>query len=58
MAVLDLAGGLPRSVIDRLRPLLNGNQRVAVIAGAALAAAAVITAVLWHSGASYSVLFA
>ena len=58
MAVLDLAGGLPRSVIDRLRPLLIGNQRVTLIAGAALAAAAVITAVLWHSGASYSVLFA
>lgn len=58
MAVLDLAGGLPRSVVDRLRPLLNGNQRVTLIAGVALAAAALVTAVLWHSGTSYSVLFA
>lgn len=58
MAFLDLAGGLPRTAFDRLRPLLTGRRRTMLIGGAALAATVIITAVLWSSGASYSVLFA
>ena len=58
MAFLDLAGGLPRNILDRLRPLLNGRERVALIAAAALLATIVIVAMLWSSGTRYSVLFA
>ena len=41
MAFLDLAGGLPRTVLDRIRPILNGRGQTALIAGAALAAAVI-----------------
>ena len=58
MAFLDLAGGLPRTAFDRLRPLLHGKPRNALIAGTALAAAMIITLVLWSSAANYSALFA
>jgi flagellar M-ring protein FliF len=58
VAVLDLAGGLPRSVVDRLRPLLNDRRRSTLIAGAVLATAALVAVGLWSSEASYSVLFA
>ena len=58
MAFLDLAGGLPRSILDRLRPLLNGRERVALIAAIAVLATVVIVAILWSSGTRYSVLFA
>jgi flagellar M-ring protein FliF len=58
VAFLDLTGGLPRGVLDRLRPVLNGRGRATLIAGGALAAAVVLTALLWSSDASYSVLYA
>lgn len=58
MAFLDLTGGLPRSILDRLRPLLNGRERVALIAAVALLATGIIVAILWTSGPRYSVLFA
>ncbi|MBV8120554.1 MAG: flagellar M-ring protein FliF [Alphaproteobacteria bacterium] len=58
MAFLDLAGGLPRTAFDRLRPLLHGKPRNVLIAGTALAAAMIITLVLWSSAANYSALFA
>ncbi len=58
MAFLDLAGGLPRSILDRLRPLLNGRERIALIAAAAVLATIVVVAILWSSGTRYSVLFA
>jgi flagellar M-ring protein FliF len=58
VAFLDLAGGLPRTAFDRLRPLLQGKPRNVLIAGAALAAAVIITLVLWSSGSNYSALFA
>ena len=49
---------MPRSVVDRLRPVLNGRGRTTLIAGGALAAAVVLTALLWSSDSSYSVLYA
>lgn len=58
MAFIDLAGGLPRSILDRLRPLLSGRERVALIAAAAVLATIVVIAILWSSGTRYSVLFA
>jgi flagellar M-ring protein FliF len=58
VAFLDLTGGLPRSILDRLRPLLNGRERVALIAAVALLATGIIVAILWTSGPRYSVLFA
>lgn len=58
MAFLDLAAGLPRTVLDRIRPVLNGRGQIALIAGAALAAAVILTAVLWSSGSSFTVLYA
>jgi flagellar M-ring protein FliF len=58
VAFLDLAGGLPRRAVDRLRPLLNGNNRTLAIIGAAVAATIVVVALLWSSGTAYSVLFA
>jgi flagellar M-ring protein FliF len=58
VAFLDVAGGLPRNALDRLRPLLNDRRRAVLIAGAAFAAAVMVTAMLWSSGTTYSVLFA
>jgi flagellar M-ring protein FliF len=58
VAFLDLAGGFPRSILDRIQPFLNGRGRVALIAGAALTASAIVTAILWSSDSSYSVLYA
>jgi flagellar M-ring protein FliF len=59
VAFLDIAGGLPRQAVERLRPLLAGNRRTLVIGGgAALAVAVAVAAVLHGSGGGYSVLFA
>ena len=59
MAFLDIAGGLPRQAVERLRPLLAGNRRTLVVGGgAALAVAVAVAAVLHASGGGYSVLFA
>jgi flagellar M-ring protein FliF len=58
VAFLDLAGGLPRNVVDRIRPVLNANRRTAIAGGATVAAAVIVTAILWSSDASYSVLYA
>jgi flagellar M-ring protein FliF len=58
VAFLDLAGGLPRTAFDRLRPLLSGNRRSALITGTALCAAMIITLALWLSQPDYSTLFA
>jgi flagellar M-ring protein FliF len=58
VAFLDLAGGLPRGILDRIRPILNGNARTALIAGAALTATVIITAILWSWDSTYSVLYA
>jgi flagellar M-ring protein FliF len=58
VAFLDLAGGLPRSAVDRLRQLLNGQSRTLLIVVAAAAATVVVGAVLWSSSTTYSVLFA
>jgi flagellar M-ring protein FliF len=58
LAFLDLAGGLPRGVLDRIRPVLNGKGRTAAVAGAALAVTVIIAAILWSSDSSYSVLYA
>jgi flagellar M-ring protein FliF len=58
VAFLDLAGGLPRSAVDRLRQLLNGSSRSLLLVGAAAAATTVVGALLWFSGPAYSVLFA
>jgi len=58
VAFLDLAGGLPKTVLDRIRPVLNGRGQTALIAGAALAVAIILTAILWSSGSSFTVLYA
>jgi flagellar M-ring protein FliF len=58
VAFLDLAGGLPRSAVDRLRQLLNGGSRSLLLIGGAAAATLVVGGVLWFSGPAYSVLFA
>jgi flagellar M-ring protein FliF len=58
VAFLDLAGDLPRRVLERLPPILTGNRRTLAIAAAALVAAIVVVAVLHGSGSGYSVLFA
>jgi flagellar M-ring protein FliF len=58
VAFLDLAGGLPRTAFDRLRPLLSGKRRNTLITGAALCAAMIITFALWSSQPNYSTLFA
>ena len=49
---------MPRGVLDRIRPILNGRGRTAAVAGAALVATVIITAILWSSDSSYSVLYA
>lgn len=58
MAFLDLAGGLPRNLLDRLRPFINGRGRTTIAAGTAIATTAVVAAILWSSDSSYSVLYA
>jgi len=58
VAVVDLAGILPKSVLDRIGPVLSGRSRVALAAGAAFAATVLVIAMLWSSGSSYSVLYA
>jgi flagellar M-ring protein FliF len=49
---------LPRTVLDRIRPVLNRRGQTALLAGSALAAAIVLTAILWSSGSSFTVLYA
>ena len=49
---------MPRTVLDRIRPVLNGRGQTALIAGAALTAAIILTAILWSSGSSFTVLYA
>jgi flagellar M-ring protein FliF len=58
MAALDLAGILPASLWDRIAPVLQGNTRILVLAGAAIAAALAGAALLWSWSGSYSVLYA
>lgn len=58
MAFLDLAGGWHKGVLDRIRPIVNGNRRTALMAGGTVAATALITALLWSSGSSDAVLYA
>jgi len=58
VAFLNLTGILPKSVLDRVDPVLNGRGRTALVASAALAATVIITAILWSWGSSYSVLYA
>lgn len=58
MAFFNLNGILPKNVLDRVEPVLNGRGRTALAAGAALAATVIITATLWLWGSSYSVLYA
>jgi flagellar M-ring protein FliF len=58
VASIDIATILPRRMLDRVEPVLRGRGRATVVAGGALAATIIITAVLWSSGSSYSVLYA
>lgn len=58
MAFLDAAAVLPRNVLERVKPFLSGRGRTTLIAGGALAATVLVTAILWSSGTSYSVLYA
>jgi len=58
VAFLDVAAVLPRSVLERVKPFLSSRGRTTLIAGGALAATVLVTAILWSSGTSYSVLYA
>jgi flagellar M-ring protein FliF len=48
----------PQTILQRVRPILGGRARVAVIVGGAAAATMVVVAVLWFWGSSYAVLYA
>jgi flagellar M-ring protein FliF len=47
-----------QGLLERVRPMLAGRTRVAVIGGGAAAATLVAIAALWFWGASYAVLYA
>lgn len=56
MAFLDAIN--PQAILDRVRPVLGGRTRAAIIIGGAVAATLVALTVLWFSGSNYSVLYA
>ncbi|HJU19961.1 MAG TPA: flagellar basal-body MS-ring/collar protein FliF [Stellaceae bacterium] len=58
MASLDLAAILPRSLWDRIAPVLSGKGRAVLVAGAGLLAAITAVMLLWSWDGAYSVLFA
>ena len=56
MAFLDAIN--PQALLERVRPVLGGRTRVAVIVGGAVAATLVASATLWFWGSNYAVLYA
>ena len=56
MAFLDAIN--PQTLLERVRPVLGGRTRAAIIVGGAVAATLVVLAALWLWGSSYAVLYA
>ena len=56
MAFLDAIN--PQSILERVRPVLGGQSRVAIITGGAAALALVAVATLWLTKSNYAVLYA
>ncbi|HTZ34511.1 MAG TPA: flagellar basal-body MS-ring/collar protein FliF [Stellaceae bacterium] len=56
MAFLDAI--MPQSLLDRVRPVLAGRSRTAILVGGAGAATLVVVAALWFWGSGYAVLYA
>ena len=56
MAFLDAIN--PQTILDRVRPVLGGQSRVAIIAGGAAVLAIVAVAALWLTKSNYAVLYA
>jgi flagellar M-ring protein FliF len=48
----------PQSILERVRPVLGGQSRVAIITGGAAALALVAVATLWLTKSNYAVLYA
>jgi flagellar M-ring protein FliF len=48
----------PQSILDRVRPVLAAQSRVAIISGAAAVVAVVAVTALWWSRSDYAVLYA
>ncbi len=56
MAFLDAIN--PQTLLERVRPILDGRRRTAIVVGGAVAATVVVLAALWLWGSSYAVLYA
>lgn len=56
MAFLDAIN--PQTILDRVRPILGGRSRVAIITGGAAVLAIVAVAALWLTKSNYAVLYA
>lgn len=56
MAFLDAIN--PQAILERVRPVLGGRTRLAVIGGGAVAATLLALAALWFWGSNYAVLYA
>ena len=56
MAFLDAIS--PQALMERVRPVLGGRTRAAMIVGGTVAATLVAVATLWFWGSSYAVLYA
>jgi flagellar M-ring protein FliF len=48
----------PQTLLERVRPILDGRRRTAIVVGGAVAATVVVLAALWLWGSSYAVLYA
>ena len=56
MAFLDAIN--PQAILERVRPVLGGRTRAAIVVGGAVAATLVTLAALWFWGSNYAVLYA
>lgn len=56
MAFLDAIN--PQTILERVRPILGGQSRVAIVTGGAAALAIVAVAALWLTKSNYAVLYA
>jgi flagellar M-ring protein FliF len=48
----------PQSILDRVRPFLGAQSRIAIVTGGAAALAIVVVATLWLTRSNYAVLYA
>lgn len=56
MAFLDAIN--PQTILERVRPILGGQSRLAIVTGGAAALAIVAVAALWLTKSNYAVLYA